>query len=338
MDASATEDGARSLEERAPSSPRAATATGLLARGSIPIALVVAVAVFSLLRPETFPTQGNFDALVGTQATLLIVALAVTIVLAAGDFDLSVGAVVGLTMTVTAVLSVNHGWSWPLAALAALGAGAAVGGVNAFLVGVLGLNAFVSTLGTNTIVLGLTTGISGAQTVGPVPQGLSDVSSEKWLLGLPLVSLYGFVLVGILWYVLNHTPVGRYVFFVGGGIDVSRLAGLPVRAIKMGAFIAAAVLCALAGVLYAGQLGAADPTVGPSLLLPAYAAAFLGATTITPGRFNIWGTFFALYFVETCVTGLEQLGVPFWTESVFNGAILVIAIAFSRLASGKIRD
>lgn len=309
--------------------------TGLLARASIPIALLTAVVVFSLLRSETFPTLGNFDAIVGTQATLLIVALAVTIVLAAGDFDLSVGAVVGLTMTVTAVLSVDHGWSWPLAACAALGAGLAVGAVNAFLIGVLGLNAFVSTLGTNTVVLGLTTGISGAQTIGPVPEGLSDVSSEKWLLGLPLVALYALVAVIVLWYLLNHTPVGRYVFFVGGGTDVARLAGLPVRAIKMGAFVVTAGLCAIAGILYAGQLGAADPTVGPTLLLPAYAAAFLGATTITPGRFNVWGTFFALYFVETCIAGLEQLGVPFWTESVFNGAILIVAIAFSSLASRK---
>lgn len=312
------------------------SARWLLSRASIPLALLGAFALFSLLRPETFPTSGNFTAIVGTQATLLFVALAVTIVLAAGDFDLSVGAVAGLAMTVTAVLTVDHGWSWQAAGGFVIVIGLVVGTVHAVLIALMGLNAFIITLGTNTVLLGLATGVSGGQTVGPVPAGLVSVTTDEWLFGLPLVVLYAVIVVALVWYVMGHTPLGRYVLFVGGGSDAARLAGIPVRGVKIASFLAASVICALAGFLYSGQLGAADPTVGPSLLLPAYAAAFLGATTITPGRFNAWGTFFALYLVATCVSGLQQLGLPLWTESVFIGTILVVAIAFSKLASRSV--
>lgn len=302
-----------------------------LARFSIPIALLIAAIGFSIARPDTFFTEGNFDSIVGNQAVLLIVALAVTVPLAAGDFDLSIGSVAGLSMALTAVLIVKHSWAWPLAALAAVGVGCLVGAINGLLVAGIGLNAFVVTLGTSTVLLGVTSGVSGDETVGPISSGLVDLTTKTWVFGLPLVSLYALILVIVVWYLFSHTPVGRYLLFVGGGSDAARLAGLPVRGLKLGAFVAASLLCALAGILYAGQLGASDPSVGPSLLLPAFAAAFLGATTITPGRFNPWGTFFALYLIETCIAGLEQLGLPLWTENVFNGTVLVAAILFSHL-------
>jgi ribose transport system permease protein len=306
---------------------------GQLGRASIPLALLGAIVLFSVLRPEPFPTSTNFTAVVSTQAALLFIALAITIVLAAGDFDLSVGAVAGLSMTLVAVLTVQHGWAWPLAVAAALGMGLLVGLIQGGLIAFMGLNAFIVTLGSNTILIGLATGVSAGTTVGPVPEGLVEIATEKWLFNLPLFILYGLILTALIWYVFSHTPLGRYMVFVGDGPKTAKLAGLPVRGIKLGAFVCAALICALGGALYAGQLGAADPSVGPSLLLPAYAAAFLGATTITPGRFNAWGTFFSLYLVATCVTGLQLVGLPLWTESVFVGTILIAAIAFSKLTS-----
>jgi ribose transport system permease protein len=93
------------------------------------------------------------------------------------------------------------------------------------------------------------------------------------------------------------------------------------------------VIAALAGILAAGQLGSSDPSVGPNFLLPAYAAAFLGATTIRPGRFNPFGTVVALFLLVTGVTGLELMGYSSWVEQVFNGTALVIAVTFARLVS-----
>ena len=102
---------------------------------------------------------------------------------------------------------------------------------------------------------------------------------------------------------------------------------------RFGAFIASGAISAVAGIFTAGQLGAADPSVGPNFLLPAYAAAFLGATTIKPGRFNAWGTVVALYLLVTGVTGLELFGTSSWVQEMFNGAALLIAVTFARFVA-----
>jgi len=125
--------------------------------------------------------------------------------------------------------------------------------------------------------------------------------------------------------------LGRYLYFVGAGRDVARLAGLRVNAIRIGSLVAAGLLSAFGGVILAGTLGGAEPTVGPTYLLPAFAAAFLGSTAITPGRFNPWGSFVAVYFLITGITGLELLGLVGWIEQFFYGASLIIAVAFSRI-------
>lgn len=311
---------------------------GVAGRFSLLLALLIVIGLFSLLKSDSFPTKGTFDAVIGTNAPLLLVSLAVMLPLTAGDFDLSVGAIVGFCMCIVAVLTVQHGWSWPLASVAAMGAAVAIGMVNAFLTGILRINAFIATLGTSTILAGLTAGITGSTTVGPVPSGLTSFAVNTWFYGLPLVVLYALIAVAILWYLMAHTPAGRYLYFTGGGPEAARLAGLPVRSIKMATFVGAAIVCGFAGVLSAGQVGAGDPSSGPLLLLPAYAAAFLGATTITPGRYNAWGTLLALYLIEVTVTGLQQVGVPFWTEQVFVGLVLVVAVAGSRFISDVADD
>jgi ribose transport system permease protein len=139
----------------------------------------------------------------------------------------------------------------------------------------------------------------------------------------------------VLWYVYSYTPLGRYLYFVGGGRDVARLAGIRVNAIRAGSLLTSSVLSAVAGIVLAGTLGSAEPNLGEQYLLPAFAAAFLGATAITPGRFNAWGTFVAVYFLITGVIGLQLLGLTGWVTQVFYGASLVIAVSFSHLASRR---
>jgi ribose transport system permease protein len=150
-------------------------------------------------------------------------------------------------------------------------------------------------------------------------------------LGLPLAFFYGLALTVIIWYVFSYTPLGRYIYFVGVGSDMARLSGVPVNAVRAGSLIAGSFLAALAGVVLAGTIGAADPNVGSSFLLPAFAAVFLGSTAIQPGRFNPWGTFVAVYFLVTGITGLQLVGLSGWIEDVFYGGSLVIAVALSRL-------
>ncbi len=309
-----------------------ARALGLVTRHAILLTLIVVSVVFSVLRPDTFFTRGNFNAIVGTQAVLLVVALALTIPLAAGDFDLSVGFNLGFTMSVLAVLTVHQQWPWPTAMVAAIAIGTGVGVVNAVLIVRLGVNAFVTTLGTGAVLNGLTLALTQGQTIGGIPNSLSNLSRATFL-QLPLVAYYAFGLALILWYVFELTPLGRYLFFVGGNRTAARLLGVPVRRIRFGTFVFAAALSGVAGILSLGEIGASDVTVGPSFLLPAYSAAFLGATTIKPGRFNAWGTVVALYLLETAITGLELLGAPFWVEPLFTGVTLTLAVLFAQLAS-----
>lgn len=205
-----------------------------------------------------------------------------------------------------------------------------VGLLNGLFVVRFGVNAFITTLGAGTILTGLTLAVSGGQILNGVPGSVTGFTTYQ-ILGLPSPVYVAFVI--LLWYVYEHTPLGRYLFFVGEAREVARLAGLAVDRLRFGAFVAAGVVASLCGILAAGQLGSADPSVGPNYLLAAYAAAFLGATTIRPGRFNAWGTVVALYLLVTGVTGLELLGSASWVEQVFNGGALVIAVTFARLVA-----
>ncbi len=140
-----------------------------------------------------------------------------------------------------------------------------------------------------------------------------------------------------IWYVLRYTPLGQYLLFVGRSREVARLSGLNVAGIRFGSFVAAGLVAGLAGVVLAGTVGSADPTVGTTFLLPAYSAAFLGATTITPGRFNPLGTLVAVYFLVTGITGLQILGLSDWVQQVFYGISLLFAVTISVLARRRSR-
>jgi ribose transport system permease protein len=138
----------------------------------------------------------------------------------------------------------------------------------------------------------------------------------------------------VIWYVMQHTPLGRWLYFVGSGRSVAKLNGIPVPQIRAGALVASAIAATGAGMLLAGSQGAGDPSVGTNYLLPAFAAVFLGGTAIHPGRFNAWGTVIAVYLVVVGIVGLTlTTGASGWIADVFNGGVLVLAVAASRLAS-----
>lgn len=300
-----------------------------LNRYGVLFALLGLVAVFSLLLPQTFFTLGNFSTILSSQAILLIVALGLILPLSTGEFDLSVAAMLGFAAVLMGFFSGVSGLSLWLACAATLAVGLAVGFVNGLFVVRFGVNAFIVTLGTSTILAGLTLAVSGGQIVNLNYMALQNLATFQ-VLGLPVPVYVALAAAVVLWYLYQHTPYGRHLFFVGEGREVARLAGLPVDRLRWGTFLASALLSSIAGLLAVGQLGAADPAMGGSYLLPAFAAAFLGATTIQPGRFNAWGTVVAAYLLITGVTGLELLGASSWAEQVFNGAALVAAVTVAR--------
>lgn len=302
---------------------------------ALPFAFLVVIAVFSLRLPDTFFTAANFESILGSQAVLVVLALGLLIPLAAGDYDLSVAAVLTMSSMVVAVLNVNQHWPIGLAIVAALAVGFGVGAVNGALIVVLGLDAFIVTLGTSTLLAGLTLWISASNTISGISQQLIDKVIVDRFLGIPLEFYYGLGLCIAIWYAFEHLPIGRRLLFVGRGRDVARLSGLNVNRTRWLAFVSSGTISALAGVMYAGTTGAADPTSGASFLLPAYAAVFLGATGIRPGRFNAWGTIIAVYFLVTGITGLQLLGVQSFVQQLFYGAALILAVALSRITRDR---
>ena len=246
-------------------------------------------------------------------------------------------SVLTLSAMIVATLNVNLGWPIGLAILAALLAGAAIGCVNGCIVTFFDIDPLIVTLGTGTVLSGLVLWISNSNTISGVSQTLVNLVVGQRFLGISLEFYYGLALAVALWYFFEYTALGRRLLFVGRGRSVSRLSGLRVQRLRVGAMVASGVISAGAGVLYVGTIGGADPTSGLSFLLPAFAAAFLGATAIVPGRFNPWGSFVAVYFLVTGITGLTLLGVESFVQDVFYGGALVLAVVLSQIARRRSR-
>lgn len=328
--ASAEEELAPDAQHRSSTSRVIAALKEVFERYAVLVAWAITILVFGIVEPSTFLTTGNLSAILGTQAVLLMLALAAMIPLIVGEFDLSVAGTLGISYVLIGFLNINHGWPLWAAIAVALVAGVAVGAVNSFFIIGIGVESIIVTLGTGSILLGLQSYLLVGPVVG-LPNGFVSALGETTILGVTLPFYCGLALTVLVWYVLAFTPLGRYMFFVGVNRSVARLVGLRVNSIRVGALVAAAALSSLTAVVLAGSTGAADPSTASGYLLPAFAAVFLGATIFTPGRFNAWGTIAAVYFLTTGVTGLELLGQTGWIEQVFYGVSLVVAVAASRL-------
>jgi ribose transport system permease protein len=233
------------------------------------------------------------------------------------------------------VLDAQHGWSLYAVIPLCLVTGAVIGLINGAFVMGFGIDPFIVTLGTGTFLHGIVLWISNSMTFSGISPDLVNAVVVDRFLGIPLEFYYGLGLCAVLWYLFEFTAMGRRLLFVGRGRDVARLSGLRVGRLRWGALVACGVISAGAGILYAGTTGSADPTSGSSYLLPAFAAAFLGATTIAPGRFNPWGSFVAVYFLVTGITGLSLFGVRSFIQDLFYGGALVIAVTLSQLARSR---
>lgn len=284
----------------------------------------------------TFLTRANIDNVLGNQAVIGILSLAIMFPLVCGEFDFSVGPVAGLAQILTAGFMARLGMPVVFAVVLGIGVGALVGIVNGITVGRIGVNSLIVTLGISTVLAGIVTWYTNSQSIiTGISSDLVDLGSGDWL-GIPR-TLYVLALVAaFVYYVLEHTPFGRHLFSIGSNREAARLVGIPVERLVTFAFVLSATLAGLAGVLLVARNGSASPqvgTVGDSL--QALAAAFLGATAIKPGRFNVLGTLIAIFFLAFTVTGLSLAGVSSWVNDVFNGAALFVAVLISTLAGRR---
>ncbi len=321
---------------------RSLRAREILQQVSLLLVWVIVVIVFGSLRPDTFLTVGNFSSIFGTNATLAVLALGLIVVLRAGDYDLSLAAIMTTCSVTLGYLNVNHHVSLLWAIVLSVLMGVGLGALNGFIVVVVGIDSFIATLGMGTVLGGVALWFSGQQQIVGVSVHLVNWVIVKQIFGIPISFYYAIVIGLIIFYVFRYTALGRRLLFVGKNREVSRLSGIHVKRVRFGAFVAAGFIASIAGLLYTGSSGTADPTSGISYLLPAYAAAFLGSTCIEIGGFNPIGTLIAVYFLVTGVSGLAIVGVQNYVQNIFYGAVLIVAVAgsqaFARSRSRVVAD
>ncbi len=310
--------------------------SGVMARRvqaySILVAWAVLILVFTLLLPDTFLTVQNFTAIANSKTATVLLTLGLIFALAAGEFDLSIGAALSLGAAIPAWLYDVYGTPVLIGILVALMAAALMGALNALLSVRYSIPSLVVTLGTGTAVIGLVAGIVGNSTISIRGDWWNVVLTHRTF-GLYTSFWIVMLIALIIWYILQQTPIGRHLYFVGQGREVARLAGIRVNAYRYAALITSATLGCLAGAFLLGNTGAIQARIGQFFILAAFAAAFLGSTAIVPGRFNAWGTVVAVYFIETGITGLQLLGLQAWVSDVFYGTALVVGVLVATLAT-----
>lgn len=293
------------------------------------------VLLFSILLPNTFPTVLNLRSILSDKAIIALLALAAMIPMVAGRIDLTVGYGIVLWHILAISLQTMFGLPWPLAVGLVLVLGVVTGALNGLLVEVARIDSFIATLGTGTVLYALALWHTGGrQMVGALPDAFYAINGT-FVFGLPITAYYVLAITLILWIVLEYTPTGRYLYAIGANQRAAELNGIPTRKFVIGAFVASGFLTALAGVLLASKLRIGQASVGLEFLLPALVGAFLGSTTIKPGRVNVWGTIVGVLILAVGISGIQQFGGSFWVEPLFNGTTLLIAIGIAGYAQRK---
>jgi ribose transport system permease protein len=290
------------------------------------IALVV---IFAIWKPDLFPTTQTAKSTLNQYAITGLAGLSIVMPLAAGIFDLSIGSTIGFA-------GVFAGWSLntlglpPAGAVAlTLGAGLAIGLLNSLVVVRMKIDSFIGTLATGAIISALTLWVSGDQIItGKLSGSFTDVAATS-VAGIQLPVLYMLVVMLVLGYLLEQTVFGRHIYAAGYGPDVARLVGLRVARLRTISLICSGLLASFAGIALASRLGSADPTVGPEYLIPAFSAAFVGASQFRHGRFNPWGTVVAVLMIGTGSVGLLLAGTQQWMPEIFQGAVLIAAVGIT---------
>jgi ribose transport system permease protein len=249
-----------------------------------------------------------------------------------GELDLSIGYAASLHGVLVTGLIVQDKLPITLAIVIVLALGALIGVVNGLIVTKLRVNSVIATLGVGTIIVGLAFAYSsGVPIVAGVPEGFLQLSLGRWLFGIPNPIIIMAVVVVGLWVLVERTAIGQEIQAVGGNPIAARLAGISVDRIKILGFVISAVCAALTGALLASRLGSGTTNAADSYLLTAFAAVFLGSATLRDGEFHVLGTFIGTLIIVFGFNGLNIFGAPTFSQYVFQGTILVVAVALSSL-------
>lgn len=301
------------------------------------------IVIFGIWKPDTFLSVASFKLILGENVAIGMLALAFLVPLATNSFDLSIGAMTSLSLVTVTWLSddFHRSFNMPagVAALIAVLVCMLFGVFSGFVVVKLRVNSFIATLGLGQIVSAVVLKISdNRQITGAYSKSYMRFGNYE-VFGIPVLFVYLMIVAAILWFILEHTPVGRYLFATGGNIEAARLAGVRTDRMVWGSLIASATIAGLTGVILSVKIGFFSTATGPGYLFPAIAAVFFGASQLSR-RPNVIGTLIALYALALGIKGLQLVvGTgSFWVEPLFQGSTLIIAVSLaSQQAVARIR-
>lgn len=313
-------------------SPRTKAGLGIFARYATILGLVLMLIVFSALSPRAFPTVNNFINVLNQASLAMIIAGGLTLAVIVGELDLSIGYAASLHGVLVTGLIVQNKLPIPVAIVIVLALGALIGVVNGLIVTKLRVNSVIATLGVGTILVGLAFAYSsGVPIVAGVPEAFLQLSLGRWLFGIPNPIIVMAVVLSGLWVLVERTSIGQEIQAVGGNPAAARLAGISVDRIKILGFVVSGICAALTGALLAARLGSGTTSAADSYLLTAFAAVFLGSATLRDGEFHVLGTFVGTLIIVFGFNGLNIFGAPTFSQYVFQGAILIVAVGLSSL-------
>ena len=306
--------------DRPAAKPRTDIAAWVARYGTI-MSLAILLIAFSIARADVFPTIDNLLNIMNQIAILGTLAFGLTVCLVMGLFDLSIAAMATLGGYVATFLLVNNAdaVSTPVAVLISLTAAAIIGIGNGLIVSYLGISAFIATLATGSIITGAMLGISDSKTIiTGIPDDFMTIG-QGTIAGIPNPVLIMLAVGLVLWLLLEHTQIGRHLYAIGGNAEASRLSGIAVKRYAPFALAICAACAGLGGLMAASVLGAGRPQgVGDGYLLNAFAAVFIGASTLRPGKFHILGTFIGVLLIGVINNGLSRTSI--WRPSAMQRA------------------
>lgn len=293
---------------------------------------ILIVVVFALITPQNFLSADTAKTILNQHAITAIIALSLIVPMSTGVFDLSVAHTAGFANIMAAYLIVNADLHPALAVVVVLLLSLLIGVINGVVVVVFRIHSFIGTLATGSLITALILmvsngrNISGAEILG----GFSSLARSN-IAGITLPVVIALAVATVLWYLHQHTVVGRYLYATGFGREAARLSGVKVEKLRFISLLVSSFIAGIAGILLAARIGSGSPTIGDPYLLPAFAGAFVGATQLKAGRFNAWGTVIAVMMLGTGIEGIGLAGGPIWASDVFVGVALIVALGLTGL-------
>ncbi|MDE1045825.1 MAG: ABC transporter permease [Candidatus Nanopelagicales bacterium] len=311
------------------------------------IVVTVVLFVWFAVSEETFRMPNTIFSMLKFTSVVAIVGLGVTVAMVVGGLDLSVGAVAGLSVTLSAMTMVIYGFTGITAVIVVLVAGAGVGLFNALLIVVLKIPDLLATLGTMFIIMGLkllpvdgqsvSSGMTlrdGSTAPGKFTPDFLLIDRASWG-PVPFPVILFLVLTAITWFFLTRTKWGRMMYAIGANPEAARLAGVRVRGYRALAYVISGIFASIGGLILASRIGQGDISAGNSLLLDAVAVALVGTSVLGLAKPNAWGTALGAILIGIVITGLTIKGFPYYAQDIAKGVVLVLALIFSFTLSRK---